>query len=254
MKIHDLTHEWGHDIPFWPGKNPIHEFRRFQYHARDDAQVLHFTTVMHRGTHMDCPIHVLPNTADITDFDLWKFFGTGVAVSIPKARWEVITPDDLEQARPKIEPGDIVMINTGYHKKYGDNSSYHAYSPGLYKEAADWLVWRGVKMVGIDVQALDHPLGTYLADHGPGPFQPHLNDEYKAETGRDIIDDFPLWEPAHKTLLANGIPGIENIGGALDDVTGRRLTFMAFPWRWTGGDGSGVRVAAVEDPSQNFRI
>jgi kynurenine formamidase len=32
-----------------------------------------------------------------------------VAVSIPKRRWEVITAEDLENARPRIEPGDIVM-------------------------------------------------------------------------------------------------------------------------------------------------
>lgn len=252
--FHDLTHDWGHDVSFWPGKNPIHEFRRHQFHARDSVQVLSFTTVMHRGTHMDCPLHVLPNTDDITKFELWKFFGTGVAVSIPKERWEVITAEDLEAASPTIEPGDIVMINTGYHKRYGDNADYYAYSPGLYREAAEWLVERGVKMVGIDVQALDHPLGTYLGPHGPGPLQPHLLDEYRAATGRDVLDDFPLWEPAHKTLLSNGIPGIENIGGALDDVTGRRLTFMAFPWLWPGGDGSGVRVVAIEDPSGTYRI
>lgn len=245
--LHDLTHEWGYNVSFWPGKNPVHAFNRHQFHARDGAQVLSFTTVMHRGTHMDCPLHVLAETHDITGFDLWKFFGTGVVLSIPKGRWEVITADDLEQATPRVEPGDMVMINTGYHKKYGDDPDYYAYSPGLYKEAAEWLVERGVKLVGIDVQALDHPLGTYLGPHGPGPIQPHLNDEYRAQTGRDIIDDFPHWEPAHKILLSNGIPGIENIGGDLDTLSGRRLTLMAFPWRWRGGDGSFVRVVALEE-------
>ena len=71
------------------------------------------------------------------------------------------------------------MINTGSHKNYGDNPDYYAYSPGLYKEAAEWMVERGVKLVGIDVQALDHPLGTFLGPHGPGPAQPHLDDEYR---------------------------------------------------------------------------
>ena len=36
-------------------------------------------------------------------------------------------------------------------------------------------------------------------------------------------------------------------GGALDAVTGKRCIFAAFPWRWTGGDGSGVRVVAIEE-------
>ena len=128
----------------------------------------------------------------ITGYPLWRFFGTGVVVSIPKGKWGVITPKDLENAEPKIQKNDIVMINTGSHHNYGDNPDYFAYSPGLYKEAAEWLVERGVKLVGIDVQALDHPLGTFLGPHGPGPAQPHLDDEYFAETGRHIIDDFPL--------------------------------------------------------------
>ena len=122
-------------------------------------------------------------------------------MSIPKGKWGVITPKDLEQAEPKIQKNDIVMINTGSHRNYGDNPDYFAYSPGLYKEAAEWLVERGVKLVGIDVQALDHPLGTFLGPHGPGPAQPHLDDEYLAATGRHIIDDFPYWEPAHKIMM-----------------------------------------------------
>ena len=42
-------------------------------------------------------------------------------------------------------------------------------------------------------------------------------------TGRDPKEDFPYWEDAHKTLMVKGgIPGIENIGGDLDKVTGKR--------------------------------
>ena len=54
--------------------------------------------------------------------------------------------------------------------------------------------------------------------------------------------------------MGNGIPGIESVGGELDAVTGKRCTFAAFPWRWVGGDGSGVRVVAILDPEQNFRL
>jgi hypothetical protein len=46
----------------------------------------------------------------------------------------------------------------------------------------------------------------------------------------------------------------ENIGGDLDKVTGKRCTFMAFPWRWPHGEGSGVRVVAVIDPNRQYRI
>ena len=55
-------------------------------------------------------------------------------------------------------------------------------------------------------------------------------------------------------MVKGGIPGIENVGGDLDIVTGKRCTFMAFPWRWESGDGCGVRILAVIDPGQKFRI
>jgi kynurenine formamidase len=55
-------------------------------------------------------------------------------------------------------------------------------------------------------------------------------------------------------MVKGGIPGIENVGGDLDAVTGKRCTFMAFPWRWNGGDGCGIRIVAVVDPKQSYRI
>jgi kynurenine formamidase len=254
LKFYNLSVRWGHGMPEWPS-SPGLNVHTLQYHAKDGVYVTEFEGIMHRGTHMDTPLHVTANTPGFEGYPLWRFFGTGVAVSIPKGPWEVVTAEDLERAHPAIRKNDIVMINTGHHHKFADSDDYFAYSPGLYKEAAEWLVERGVKLVGIDVQALDHPMGTKLINHGPGPSHPHLLAEYKARTGRDAMEDFPLWEPAHKTLMIKGgIPGIENVGGDLDQVTGMRCTFMAFPWRWAGGDGCPVRIVALIDPEQRYRI
>ncbi len=253
LELVDLTHVWGHGMPEWPSAPGIQVHPRL-LHSMHGVSMFELDGIMHRGTHMDAPIHVTEDWPSISDYELWRFFGTGVAVSIPKGKWGVITPEDLEAARPAIQPNDIVMINTGSHHLWGDNDDYFAYSPGLYEPAARWLVERGVKLVGVGVQALDHPLGTKLVNHGPGPSHPHLIEEYRSLTGREVSEDFPKWEPSHKTLMGNGIPGIENIGGDLDAVTGRRCTFMAFPWRWIGGDGSGVRVVAAIDPSGEYRI
>jgi kynurenine formamidase len=253
VQLYNLSHDWGHGMPQWPSRANLN-VRVVEFHAKDGLLVQQFEGIMHRGTHMDAPIHVAEDTPTITGYPLWRFFGTGVVVSIPKGKWGVVTPKDLENATPKIRKNDIVMINTGSHLNYGDNPDYFAYSPGLYKEAAEWLVERQVKLVGIDVQALDHPLGTFLGPHGPGPAQPHLDVEYKALTGRHIIDDFPHWEPAHKIMMTNGIPGIENIGGEIDAITGRRCTFFAFPWRWPDGEGCALRVVAAIDPKQQFRF
>ena len=85
-----------------------------------------------------------------------------------KQKWEKVTAEDLEKATPTIQPNDIVMVNTGWHHHYGDNSMYYAYSPGFDKSAGDWFAERGVRAVGTDTQALDHPLATAIGPHGPG--------------------------------------------------------------------------------------
>jgi kynurenine formamidase len=170
-----------------------------------------------------------------------------VVVDIPKGKWGVITGEDLEKARPKIKPGDIVIVHTGWYKKYSDSVEYFYYSPGLYKEAGEWFVDKEVKAVGVDQQALDHPLRTTIAPHGPGPLRPDICAEYKRETGHEVLEDFPYWEPCHNLLHRKDIMGYENGGGDLDQAVGKRVTIAGFPIRWEKGDGSIVRLVAIGD-------
>jgi kynurenine formamidase len=68
----------------------------------------------------------------------------------------VITADDLQQAlareKLKIEPGDAVMINTGWGKLYTvkDKEKYLKSSPGIGIEAGKWLIRQNPMLVGTD--------------------------------------------------------------------------------------------------------
>jgi kynurenine formamidase len=253
LQFYDLSHPWGHDAPLWP-YFPDVKIERFHTMAKSGVLSQQITTFMHCTTHTDAPAHVVEGTRYMDEVPLSSYFGTGVVVSIPKEKWEVITAEDLENARPEIRPGDIVIVNTGWHRHYGDNRTYFVYSPGTYKEAGEWLRDRGVKGFGIDCQALDHPLGTAIGPQPNGPLIPGVLEEYKEHTGREAADDFPDWEPCHRALLGNGIVGFENVGGQIDEVTGKRCTFAAFPWRWEKGDGCIVRLVAILDPTGEYQI
>lgn len=254
IEVHDLSHVFHQFMPEWPS-SPGVNLTINKFHAKDGLYELNWEGIMHRGTHMDAPLHVTENTPDILGYPLWRLCGTGVVVSIPKGKWGIVTPEDLEAARPEIREGDIVMINTGSHRQWADCDDYFSYGCGINGAGAQWLVDRKVKMVGYGCQANDHPMATKLVDHGLGPTHPHLIDEWKRDHGHDPKVDFPLWEDAHKTLMVQGgIPGIENVGGDLDKVTGKRCFFTAFPWRWQGGEGCGVRILAIVDPEQQFRF
>jgi kynurenine formamidase len=67
----------------------------------------------------------------------------------------IITPEDLQQALAKekltLQPGDVVIINTGYGKLMGkDNQRYERNSPGISVAAGQWLVGQNPMLVGAD--------------------------------------------------------------------------------------------------------
>jgi kynurenine formamidase len=259
LEFYDLSHPWGHGVPAWPYFEDV-KIERLHTMSRSRVLTQKITTVMHSGTHIDAPGHVVEGAPLLHEIPLSAFFGTGVVLDVPMQKWGVVTPDDLEEASRHLEVrrGDVVIVNTGWHRRYADTADYYAYSPGFYKEAGEWFVEKRVKAVGADTQALDHPLGTAIGPHGPaaesGGLLPWAVREYEAETGRKVIEDFPYWEPCHNAILSNGIYGFENIGGDLDKVTGKRVTFAAFPWRWVDGDGCIVRLVAITDPGGDYRI
>src|SRR5712691_1267757 len=72
LEIYDLTHRWGHGMPQWPSRANLN-VRVVEFHARDGLLVQQFEGIMHRGTHMDAPIHVQENQPTITGYPLWRF-------------------------------------------------------------------------------------------------------------------------------------------------------------------------------------
>lgn len=246
VKLYDLSQPFGDKCPLWPYFEDV-KIERVHYHAKSGVLSQKVTTVMHCTTHADSPAHVIEGAAFTDEIPLEKYYGTGVIVDIPKGKWGKVMPEDLEKARPAIEKGDIVIVRTGWHQYWGDSTKYFCHSPGLYREAGEWFVAKGVKAVGVDQQALDHPLATAIGPHGPGPLRPDVCAEYKKETGREVKEDFPEWEPCHRLLLGNGIMGWENVGGDIDQVVGKRVTIAGFPIRWVKGDGSIVRLVAIMD-------
>ena len=253
LEFYELSHPWGYYTPIMPGYEDI-KLERVSHHARHGAMAQRFSTVMHTSTHLNAPIHLVQRATAVGNLPLDRFFGTGVVLSVPKQKWDLIGVDDLAAAKPEVRSGDIVLIVTGWHRHYSDSIRYFGHAPGLAREAAEWLVARNAKLVGTDTATIDHPLATSLGPHRNGPQIRFLPPEYKKATGRNAIDDFPEWNPAHRTLLQAGIPTIENVGGDVAEVVGTRCTFHAYPWKWTEGDACVIRLVAMRDRRGTCRI
>ena len=251
----ELSHEWGHYTPAIPGYRDI-RIHRVATIATHGVLTQHVVTSMHHGTHLNAPIHLAQGGLGVGELPLDLLFGNGVVLGIPKGEWEYIEPADLEQAGQDVGAGDIVIINTGWHARYSDNMEYFGHGPGLSEAAGQWLASRGVKLVGIDTATIDHPLATSFAQQhrGVGPFVVELPRRYHARTGRTVTADFPAWNPAHRLLAKAGIPTIENVGGDVASVTGKRCAFHAFPWPWPEADACVIRLVAILDPGGSYRL
>jgi kynurenine formamidase len=253
LQLVELSHVWDHGVPSLPGNADVKMFRSVK-HAQHGVMAHRIKMVLHTGTHMNAPIHLVQRGSDMAGVSVDRFFGNGVVLNIPKKRWELITTNDLAEARPAIQEGDIVVIVTGWHQKYSDSLEYFGESPGLSKEGAEWLVEKGCKMLAMDTPQIDHPLATSLANHRNGPTMKRLVESYQNITGLDPVKEHPEWNIAHKTLLEAGIVTIEQVGGDVNTLLEKRATLAATPWKWEHGDACPVRLIAMVDPTGNCRI
>jgi kynurenine formamidase len=219
------------------------------------------------------------------------YTGDAVCLPIEIERWGLIGPKHLEAACKKvgIKPseleGMVVCLNTGMHRKFDDSKEYYHYSCGTGIDAGKWFVEHKVKCVAMDSQALDHPLHTAMGNNGMtrmnllGASGRPITEEYTEKFGIEAYAEFDketyikvhgkeaydkkfgaleaigcwgTWEPCHKYLLGHGIVGVENLGGDLDKVSGKRFRFNCFPLRWYLGDGSMARcVAEIDEADLN---
>lgn len=253
LEFTELSHRWGYNSPTWPGFEDL-RIHRVVNHAKHGVMTQIYKGTMHVSTHVNAPLHLIAGAHGVGQIPMDRFFGNGVVLPIPKGKWELVRAADLDNAGSTVHADDIVVIVTGWHHKYADSQEYFGYAPGLAPDAAQWLIARRAKLVAVDTAAVDHPLATSLGPHRNGPQMKYLAGDYEAATGRHPKLDHPEWNTAHKALLAAGIPTIENVGGDVDRVLGKRCTFQAMPWNWHEGDACVVRFVAIHDASGQNRI
>ena len=135
-----------------------------------------------------------------------------------------ITVQDLQQALQRqnltLQPGDAVIIHTGWGKLWGkDNARYMKSCPGVGVAAAEWLAKQDPMIVGAD---------NFPVEVSPNP------DPQVSLPGHQIF------------LVVNGIHILENL--KLDELAAKRVHEFAFvmqPLKIQGATGSTVAPIAI---------
>ena len=65
-----------------------------------------------------------------------------------------IEPADLEKCTPKLRPGDILALDTGWSEFVG-TTKYDDEHPALSVAAAEWLVAQKIKLLAVDFTTPD---------------------------------------------------------------------------------------------------
>ena len=135
-----------------------------------------------------------------------------------------ITVKDLQDAlarqRITLQPGDAVLINTGWGRLYGkENARYVKSCPGVGVAAADWLAKQDPMLIGAD---------NWPVEVAPNP-------------------DPKLSLPVHQlALVVNGLHLLENL--KLDELAAKQVYEFAFvmqPLKAQGFTGSTVAPVAI---------
>ena len=128
---------------------------------------------------------------------------------------DIPEPEDLTACTPELQPGDILLLDTGWWDKCGGTPEYEKF-PCLSQAAAEWLVEMRCKLVGIDN-------GT-------------------PEMAKDMRPKGWKW-PVHHTLFSRGVLVGEFVRN-MKALAGQRVEVMFLALNLAGADGAPARVIA----------
>lgn len=231
--IVDLTHSFDKNTIYWPTEKGF-KLKTVFYGMKPKPDnyfysAFKFCAPEHGGTHVDAPRHFSKNGLTVDEIPPKQLIGSAVVIHIDKQVGKnkdyAVNVSDIQRFEKKYRPlnnQDIVIFYTGWSKywdnkkqylgsdKFGDTKNLHF--PGISKEAAEYLVAKKIKGVGLDTASLDTG---------------HSQDSM-----------------AHRILLGDNIFGIENLTN-LELLPPLGSTLIVAPMKIKGGSGGPARVFAL---------
>ncbi|WP_136591024.1 cyclase family protein [Salinigranum halophilum] len=226
-EVIELSNPITEGIPVWPSFPQI-ELDQTSLAARDGFTMERLEMRSHTATHIDAPAHFIPEGKTLDDFSIESFMGEGVVIDLtPKEPEEPITRADIEAYESDIQPGDVVMLHTGWDEYYGQTPEYLFEFPYLTGEAAEYVVSLDPKAVGTEGASVG---GWYdeVPAHGPS------TDVHPADSHLPLLENdvFPIEE-------------LRNLDQVLDGADSRRADFFFPPLNVQGTGGCSVRAFAL---------
>lgn len=208
MRIYDITVPISNELPVYPGDPEIKITRVMSLEAGDIARVSHLSFSTHIGTHIDPPYHFMPDGAPLDQAPLDIFIGPARVIDVG----DVASIDAAMLSTFDLDGAERVIFKTRNSRFWRETNEFQKDFVYLETDAAESLVARGVKLVGID----------YLS-----------------------IEKFNFDQPTtHWALLGAGVFIVEGLD--LTGVPAGDYELICLPLKIKDGDGGPARVVLRE--------
>jgi arylformamidase len=208
MRTYDITLTISPDLPTWPGDPGIEIQRVEKIEDGSNANVSRVDMGVHTGTHVDAPFHFLQDGVTVDQLNLSLLTGRAYVLHLPDV--DLITAKVLEEAQIPPRTRRVLFKTRNSDLWAKEESVFNTDFVGLSDDGAEYLVRRGVKLVGMD----------YLS------VAPYKNSR-----------------PTHERLLEAGVVIVEGLN--LSEVTQGRYTIYCLPLKIANSDGAPARAILI---------
>ncbi|MFC1798312.1 cyclase family protein [Thermodesulfobacteriota bacterium] len=227
-EIIDLSQEIYTGMPVYPGhmKTVVwthlsHEECQRQLGTGFSYETRGLLLCDHGPTHIDSISHLSrdPEAESVDQLSLDKCITSAICIDVSDIPLKTqFGREKIEEQLKKwdlsIKPGDTILFYTAHYDRYYGQPEYMTEYPGLDLEGTEFIIDQGCVNFGVD---------------SPSP---------------DMWYDKSY--PCHSTCAKRKVTHIENLCN-LDQLIGRRFTFIALPLKIRNGTGSPLRAVAVLD-------
>jgi len=209
MSIFDISLTIAPEMPVWPGDPPVILEQMASMDSGDHNNISRLACSVHTGTHVDAPHHFLNDHRTVEQMPLDVLTGPAEIIRLADDI-DLVTADILEKATIPDETARLLIRTCNSHLWVSGNKTFYEDYVGISQDGAEWIVRRGIKLVGIDYLSI-------------APFHQSI--------------------PTHETLLKAGIIILEGVN--LSAVSPGRYELYCLPLKLEGSDGALARVILI---------
>jgi arylformamidase len=210
MKIFDVTVPIKNFMPVWPGDPQVENRLVSSIEKGEEANVTNIQMSAHTGTHIDAPKHYIKSGTAIEGLSLTTLLGEVEVVEIDFRNSQIDALTLIQVNRNEWSQRVLFKTNNS-NLRLLEKDYFNQNFTALLPDAAEYLVQKGVKLVGIDYLSI-------------APF----------ENGSDT----------HIILLENDVVVLEGLN--LADISPGIYELIALPILLEGADGSPARVLLIQ--------